>query len=217
MPINFLPDKDQNLNAWAANFDTKITATPTAYGLVAADATAFHALAADFAVKLAAAVNPATRTRVTVAQKNISRAALKAKARALAKIVNAYPPLTNAQRAELGLTVRDTTPTPVPPPTTKPLLSVDPDGTLRLVDETMPDRRSKPTGVRGAIVFTKLDGEAPVDPTDARFSILATRFVANVPVSAADNGKRLWVLAQWFNERGELGPVSAPVGTNIAA
>jgi hypothetical protein len=217
MANSFLPDQDQDLEAWANNFDTRITATPTAFGLVAGDATAFHSLAADFTAKLAAAVNPATRTKVTVAQKDISRAALKAKARSLAKIVNAYPPITNAQRADLGLTIRDTTPTPVPPPATKPLLAVDPDGTLRLVDETMPDRRGKPSGVRGAVVFTKIDGPAPTDPDDAKFSILATRFRAALPIPGGSNGKTLWVLAQWFNERGELGPVSAVASTTIAA
>jgi hypothetical protein len=217
MASSFLPDKDQDLEAWAANFDTKITATPTAYGLVAGDATAFHSLAADFTTKLAAAVNPATRTPVTVQAKDTSRAALRAKARALAKIINAYPPITNAQRVELGLNVRDTTPTPIPPPATKPLLSVDPDGTLRLVDETMPDRRGKPVGVRGALVFTKIDGPAPVDPDDAKFAALATRFRAALPLPPGSNGKTLWVLAQWYNLRGELGPVSAVASTTIAA
>lgn len=54
------PDKDQDLDAWSQNFDTKITATPTAYGLVAADATAFHALATDYATRLTTATNPAS-------------------------------------------------------------------------------------------------------------------------------------------------------------
>jgi hypothetical protein len=211
------PQKDQDLNAWATNFDTKITATPTAFGLVAADATAFHALAADFSTRLETATTPATRTKSAVAAKNTSKLALRAKAQQLVKIISAYPPVTDAQRIDLGLNVKDAVPTPVPPPATKPLLAVDPDGTLRIVDETMPDRRGKPAGASGAVVYAKIDGPAPLNPDDAKFAALATRTRVAVPLPAGSNGKTLYVLAQWYNERGELGPVSNVASTTIAA
>jgi hypothetical protein len=214
------PPSDLALNNFAANMDSLITATPTAYGLVAADATAFHALAADYATRLATATTPETRTKGTVAAKNTSKAALVAKARQLIKIITAYPPLTAQQRADLGLNPRDAAKTPVPPPATRPLLAVDPDGALRVVDETMPDRRSKPLGVSGAVVFTKVGAATdvpPVTPDDAKFAILATRGRVALPIPANSNGKTLWVLAQWYNERGELGPVSPVVSTTIAA
>jgi len=185
--------------------------------LVAADATAFSALATDFDTRLATASTPATRTKSAVAAKNTSKLALRAKAQQLIKIISAYPPVTNAQRIDLGLNVRDAVPTPVPPPATKPLLAVDPDGTLRLVDETMPDRRAKPAGASGAVVYAKIDGVAPLNPDDAKFAALATRNRVAVPIPAGSNGKTLYVLAQWYNERGELGPVSAVASTTIAA
>src|SRR5438045_194593 len=147
---DFLPHKDQDLEAWANNFDTKITATPTAYGLVAGDATAFHGLAQDYTTKLAAAVNPTTRTKVRIPAKNTSRAALKAKARALAKIVNAYGPITNAQRAELGLNVRNPGPTPIPAPATRPVLVFENAGPLEtrlhIADELSPSSRKRAPG-----------------------------------------------------------------------
>lgn len=211
------PAKDQDLDAWSQNFDTKITATPTAFGLVAADATAFHALATDYTTRLTTAVNPDTRTKATVANKNISKLALTAKARSLIKIINAYPPVTNGQRASLGLNPKDAGPTPIPAPATKPLLAVDPDGTLRIVDETMPDRRAKPAGVRGAVVFAKVDGPPPTTTDDAKFSALATKNRIPLALPSGSNGKTLYVLAAWYNERGELGPVSNIASTTIAA
>lgn len=211
------PQKDQDLEVFSANFAAKITATPTAYGLVAADATAFTALNTDYVTKLATATTPATRTKSAVAAKNTSKLALTAKARSLIKIITAYPPLTNAQRADLGLNLKDAGPTPVPPPATRPLLAVDPDGVLRIVDETMPDRRGKPSGVNGAVVFAKVDGPPPVTTDDAKFSTLATRARVPLALPSGSNGKVLYVLARWYNERGELGPVSALASTMIAA
>ena len=69
------------------------------------------ALVAGVTARLAAVASPATRTRVTVQQKNTSRAAVRAKARALARVVNAFQGTTDAQRAQLGLNVRDAEPT----------------------------------------------------------------------------------------------------------
>lgn len=221
MPRDFLPSQDQDLNAFAANFDTRITSTPTAFGLLASDATAFHALAADFSAKLATAVNPSTRTKVTIQAKDISRSALKAKARSLARIVNAYPPITNAQRADLGLTVRDGTPSPIPAPTTQPVVNIEGSGggvsLLRLADETTPLKKAKPPGVFAALIYTKIDGPAPVTPDDAKFSGVATKTLHSVNLPSGSAGKTLWVLAQWINERGENGPTSVVASAMIAA
>jgi hypothetical protein len=221
MPAGFLPSRDQDLDTWAGNFDTRITATPTAFGLIVADATAFHALASDFSTKLAAATNPSTRTKVTIQQKDISRAALKLKARTLAKVVNAYPPITNAQRADLGLTVRDGTPSPIPPPATQPVVNIEGSGggaaLLRLADETTPLKKAKPPGVFAALVYTKIDGPAPVVPDDAKFSGVATKTLHTVNLPGGSVGKTLWVLAQWINERGENGPTSVVTSAMIAA
>lgn len=211
------PDKDQELDAWSIQFSSLISATPTAFGLVAADATAFAALKSDYSTRLTTAMNSTTRTKGTVAAKNTSKLALTAKARSLIKIITAYPPLTSQQRADLGLNAKDAGPTPIPPPSTKPILSVDPDGMLRIVDETMPDRRAKPAGVRGAVVFAKVDGPPPTTTDDAKFSALATKNRIPLALPSGSNGKTLYVLAAWYNERGELGPVSNIASTTIAA
>lgn len=215
------PQSDQGLNAFAANFDTKITATPTAYGLVAADATAYHALATDYATRLATAVNPATRTKVTVAAKNTSKAALVAKTRTLAKVVNAYPPITNAQRAELGLNLRDSTPTPIPPPATRPIISFDTTGPLvsklRIADELSPSSRAKPSGAIGCEVWVKIGGTAPISINDCRYEGLATRNQATVEFPAGSGNQTCYAIGRWINERGQVGPASNVVSATIAA
>lgn len=211
------PDKDFDLSNWSGNFSTRLTATPTAYGSDAATATAYAGLHADFEARLLTATTPATRTQAAVDAKNVSKKALVAKARQVIRTINGYAPLTSTQRVELGLNPRDAVPTPVPAPVTRPMLSVDPDGTLRIVDETMPDSKAKPAGVAGALVFIKIDGEAPASVDEAKFAILATRFRSQIPLPEGSSKKTLWVLARWYNPRGELGPVSTLASTAIAA
>lgn len=215
------PQSDQGLNAFAANFDAKITATPTAYGLLASDATAYHGLATDYAARLATALNPTTRTKVTVAAKNTSKAALTARSRALAKIVNAYPPITNAQRAELGLNPRDSTPTPIPPPATRPLISFEGGGplisNLRIVDEFSPSSRAKPPGTIGCELWVKIGGTAPLSIDDCRYEGLATRNQASVVFAPGSGNQTCYAIGRWINERGQPGPASNVVSASIAA
>ena len=63
MSKDFLPAKDAELLSWKTDFSAAITATPTDYGLVAGQATAFAALLSAYSAALAIATNPMTRTR----------------------------------------------------------------------------------------------------------------------------------------------------------
>ena len=216
-----VPEGNEALQTWANNYSAKITATPTAYGLVAGDATALAALVSDYSTRLASALNPATKTKVTVAAKNTSKAALIARCRQLARIIKANPTVTNAQREELGLHVRDSVPTPVPPPVTHPVVSIDKLGSLqsslRITDEMTPSSRAKPDGVQGAYLYVKIDGTAPATPDDCKFAGTATRNQHVISFPSGSAGKTFYVLAQWVNHKLEAGPVSSVVSSTIAA
>ena len=214
------PESISGLKAWSPNFAAKLSATPTAVGCTAADATAYAALNTDFMARVATQEDPATRTDVTTEALRTSRIALLAKARQLCKIINAYPGTTNTLRVSFGLHVRDVVPTPVPVPLTRPQLSIDPFGNLRIVDETTPDRRGKPTGVFAAVVYSKIGPATdpdPVDANEARFAGVATRGKFPIPLAPGSTGQTLWVMAQWINDKGQPGPISAVVRTLIAA
>ena len=146
--VSFLPSREPALLAWSSNFDTKITATPTAYGLTAPQATAYAALHAAFASAFAACNTDTTNSQSATATKNTAKRALIASARQLAGIVQRYPATTDAQRLDLGLTVRDVAPTPVPPPADAPGVTVvarnGHNVRLRLQDTASPTSRAKP-------------------------------------------------------------------------
>lgn len=216
-----IPSKiDGVLLPWSLNFSTKITATPTVYDLTASEATAYAALHADFTTRLATAENPSTRTKETITLKNTSKLALLARARQFCKVIKASPTVTDGQRVSLGLLPRDISPTPVPAPVSRPLLVVDPFGNLIVRDETAAERRSRPTGTIGAIIYSAIQTDAapaPLTPDQTRFAGLATRDKFAVGLPEGSTGKTLYVMAQWINGKGELGPVSAVVKTLIAA
>lgn len=85
----------------------------------------------------------------------------------MTRFVQGYIKTTDADRANMGITVRDNSLSPSPAPTTRPLVRVDTSQrllhTLRFSDESTPTRRRKPHGVLGAEVWVALAaaGEAP--------------------------------------------------------
>lgn len=117
MARSFFTGKDSELYTGSNAFSTKITATPTAYGLVAAQATAYAAKNTAYAAAYVAATDPATRTKGTIAAKNAARAALRFIAADYASIIVGTATVTDEQKLDLGIRVRGT-PGPVPPPGT---------------------------------------------------------------------------------------------------
>jgi len=208
------------LKAFLENFTPKLVATPTVFGSTVLAATEFKGLSDDFIARLTTTNDAETRTKAAVTRKNTSKRAVLARLRQLIRVIDAHPGVTDGMRVDLGLHVRDVVPTPVPAPATRPNVLVDPDGAFRLGDETMTDRRAKPAGVVGAVILTKITEaavEVPPSADEAQFALLATRTRSAVPVPASAKGKTLWVFARWYNLRGELGPVSPPASTVIAA
>lgn len=113
----FTSQKDAALAAGSANFSTLISAQPTSYGLVAAQATSYASVNSVWQAAYAAASNPGSRTRSLVAAKNSARDAMCFAASNLAKVISATSTVTDAQRESLGLSVRPI-PTPRPAPGT---------------------------------------------------------------------------------------------------
>jgi len=216
---NYLPTREPNLVAWSNNFSTLISATPTAFGLVAAQATAYAALNTAFVTAYNTIKNNTTRSPANIITKNLAKKNLIASARSLAGIVQKYPSITNAQRSELGLTV-PSTPTPIPAPSSAPALEI---GTvtgytvnIKLHDSTSGSKRGKPVGVSGASVFSYVGATPPTDIAAWKFegNTSKTAVVVSFATTLAA-GAQVWLTAFWFNPRKQSGPACAPVSTNV--
>jgi hypothetical protein len=188
------------------------------FGLTPAQATAYAAVNSAFQAALTAATTPATRTRITIEQKNVARANLKSMAADLAKIIDGTSTVTDAQRIELGLSVRKT-PAPIPAPATSP--DIDIVATtgrtvkIRLHDSTVIGR-GRPEGVEGAAVFSYVGATPPADTADWKFEMNTSKMVEDVIFAPeVPNGALVWLTAFWIGTRMESGPACTPVSTNI--
>ncbi len=216
MPIDYLPSREGELLTWATTFGGHITATPTDFGLDAAQATAFDTLLNAYRTAYDTANDNATRTPSSIIAKNDAKDALVANARLLAAIVQATPGVTNIQKSDLGLTVRDTEPTPVPPPGQPPALeivsAVARTVRIKLHDVKSGTSRGKPAGVTGAAVFSFVGDTPPTSLDDWKFETNTTKTIIDIEFSdTLPNGSQVWLTAFWFNTKTQSGPACQPV------
>src|SRR5688572_12359399 len=122
--MGYLPAKDADISEWGNNFSSLISADPARYGMYGPEATTLAGLLDTFEQALHAAINPPTRTPVSIAQKDGAKAAFLMYARSLAMIIKANRGVSDEDKTALGLNLPDPVPTPIPRPSTVPLLSV---------------------------------------------------------------------------------------------
>ncbi len=222
--VDFIPPREAELVTWSNNFDALIMTSGVNFGVTAPQAAAYDSLHTAFVSAFQTANDPSTNSRANVVAKNSAKDALVDDARELARIVQADSSVSDAQLAQLGLTVRDDEPTPVPVPTTAPgiaiVSAIGRNVQIRLSDTANPDSRGKPDGVDGASVLSFV-GAAPPAPEDTE----AWKFEGNIGRATATitfpptvpSGATAWFTAFWFNPRKQSGPAAMPVSTQIPA
>lgn len=219
MATSYIPTKDSELDLWAANFSTRITATPLTYGLTAGIATAIAALYATWHTAFLLATNPVTRTEVTVAAKDSAKGAMVPQLRLYSQQVKANVAVSDANKTDLGIHLDDTIPTPIPPPSTIPIVTIVGNGPgtmeLRFADSATPTKRTKPPGATGLLMFRNIGVAAITDPELARFDGLFGRIPVNQTFEAGDVGNVCTYFARWCNAKGEEGPWSNPTSRVI--
>jgi hypothetical protein len=221
---HYMPRPDGNFAAWANHYYDAVEKWYSVQGfdkeLLAALKKALDTWNAQYPAHVAAQ----QRAEGARQAKDAARAALEKEVRPVTNFVQGYPKTTNADRAEMGITVRDTSPTPAPAPSSRPLAIVDVGGRLthqlRLVDESTPTRRARPAGVLGAEVWVKLvdaDQPAPTDPAALTFLTMTTKPSFRAEFKAGEGGKTAVYMARWVNTRGEKGPWSEITTATVAA
>lgn len=218
MSRNFYYGPGADVVSGSANFAALIATGYASYGLTTAQATAFGTLNTALQTAYSAAIEPTTRTRVTIATKNQAIRNMRASAILLSKIIYATSTVTDAQLLGLGLLPRATR-TPIGPPTTAPIVEV---GIVsgRLVNIRLhssdSERRGMEAGARGANIYSFVGPAAPTDPRDYHFEGMSTRTIAQIlfPNDVA-SGATVWLSANWVSARGATGPASTPVSFTL--
>lgn len=216
---SYIPSKEADLINWGLNYTTLISATPLAYGLTAGDAASLASNFAEFQTAYNLAINPSTRTIATVAAKDEQKAGFLSLARSYAAIIRANQSVTNEQLAALGLTVRDSTPTVVPVPTSVPVINVPLAGPsqqyMTIADQYTPTSKAKPQGVAGMLLFRKTAATPQTNFVGAQAVGLFTKADQLLDTSGLTAGEVATYWGRWYNRKGQLGPLSAPASAVI--
>jgi len=214
MADNFYYGSNASVVTGSANFAALIATGYASYGLTTGQATAFGTLNTALQSAYLIAVEPTTRTRVTISTKNVAIRNMRASAVLLSKIIYATSTVTDAQLIGLGLLPRSTR-NPIGPPATAPIVEV---GIVsgRLVHIRLhsadSERRGMETGAKGCNLYSFVGPAAPTDPRDWHFEGMATRTISQLlfPDSVA-SGATVWLSARWVTARGATSPASEPV------
>lgn len=209
MPSPYIPAKDVDFENWFLNFSTLLTAAPTTYGLVAGDATAVAALYATWNAAYVLAITPTTRTSVTIADKDAARAAGEAGVRPYAVSISLNSGVADMDKTAIGVTVKKTVPTPVPPPITSPQLALVAATPLQQLfkysDTSTPTTKAKPPGAI-AMQLGYVAGTVPaVDPAQANRFAVVTKSPVAIAIDPADVGKTITWWGRWQTRSGPGG------------
>jgi hypothetical protein len=221
---HYIPRPDGDFAAWANHYYEAVKKFYDAQGFDPTDLKPLETALENWNKDYPAHVAAQQRAEGARQAKDAARAALEKEVRPVTNFVQGYPKTTNADRAEMGITVRDTSPSPAPAPSSRPLALVESGQRLthqlRLVDESTPTRRARPAGVLGAEVWVKLvdaDSPAPTDPAALTFLTMTTKPSFRAEFKAGEGGKTAVYMARWVNTRGEKGPWSEITTATVAA
>jgi hypothetical protein len=209
---NYIPSKQTDVRIWALNFSAGITANPGLYGLVAGDALTIANTVDAFDDALSLALDPATRSPAAIADKDAKRAQMLAIVRPYAIAIRNNAGVSDESKIALGITVVDRLPTPIPAPTTMPILGVlmatPQQLTCKYNDATTPTSKKKPFGAIGMIVCAEVSSAPITDPGLIGFKEIVSKSPFVIEFSSDDVGKKAYIACRWVTRRGLLGPWS---------
>lgn len=218
MAGNFYWRNEAEAVAGAANFASMMSASPQSFGATVAQAAAFAQLNATLQGAYAVAIEPATRTSVSVSVKSEALRAMRAGAVLLARVAAATPTVSDAQLMSLGLSPRATR-SPRAVPDGAPVVRVTgTSGRVVTLRIGVPGsaRRGLPFGARGANVYSFVGENPPTDRRAYYFEAMTTRAKAQITFpNDVPNGATVWLSANWVGARGQLSAGSAPVSFNL--
>ena len=216
---DYIPRPDAEFNTWQANFLSYVDTNQASFGLTAADLTPLTTAQASWRGDYQAHITAQTAAEGAQQTKKNTRDSYESSLRALVRRLQGLPTLTDAQRAEMGITLRDVPRAATGVPATRPIASVDTSQRLRhtinFTDETTPNSRARPEGTMGCEIWVKVGDPAPTDPGQLRFLATDTRTPYVAEYGGEDAGKVAHYMLRWVNTKGEQGPWSQTVSVTI--
>lgn len=209
---DYIPASDAELGVWMKNYMKKLDSLKGSLNLNAASVSELTDLGTAFDADL----NKVSEARASLASatqaKDTSRRALEESVRRMTRELQVNPALTDADKADLQITVTDQKRTPAAVPQTRPVARIDTSKpqqhTVSWVDEATPISKAKPEGVYGCELRCQVGGAEPADPDEMSFLAIDTRSPYVAQFDGTDAGKTVYYRLRWVNTRNEHGPWS---------
>lgn len=221
MSSSYIPPDDAGALAWMQVFSDGITANPGLYQLSAADASAIAAAVTAFDNAYSAVIDPATKTKVTVAEKDDSKTSALQICRQYALLIKNNAGISDPDKIAIGVRPVNPNRDPISVPTTSPLLNIiaatPGSQTVRYADSMTPDSGAKPFGAVSMQLYVTIADDATTDEATAAFIGNYTKNPVAVGFDPTDDGKVATYFARWQSRKGDTGPWSLPVSMRIAA
>lgn len=218
----YIPPKDANFDNWFGNFSTLITASPTTYGLSSGDASTIAAAYASWHAAYLLVTSPTTKTASTVAAKNSAKVVGLATARPYAINISLNPGVSSANKIAVGVNPRTSTPSPITPPVTNPVLVFQSGSNLSIIlryrdSAASPSVKSKPYGVKSIQLFGLVSVTPVTDPLLMFLRVTGTKSPLTDVFGSGDAGKQCYYAARWATQRGLYSPWSPLVNFTVPA
>jgi hypothetical protein len=217
----YIPRRDNEFDEFQKNLMARLKADTAKFALSTASNTELTALQTEWESRLAAHNEAQIAAETASVAKDTARTNYEAAIRRQVRQTQSAPTVTDADRADLGLTIRDTQPTAPAAPNRRPVVQVDTSQRLQhellVTDELTPNSRSKPDGVSHYEIWVKVGGPPPTDESELRFLGIGTTAAFIAKFKGADGGQTAHYWARWVNSRKEKGPWSQTVSATITA
>ena len=215
---DFISKRDGDFHPWFKNYHDRIVADPPRYGVSASDLAKLTAAYADWQVKYPAHTTAQSSARAAADDKDISRDGAEVVIRRTSKLIQAREETTSVHREELGITVPDTTRTPLsaqvvlstPPPVLHAVCTGPKFVRIDFYPTQAPGQNEAlPEGMIGAEIYAA-EGGIPSDESQWVALAMDTNspYVHNV---ANDVTVTMAYKARWMDLRGRKGPFGNPV------
>ena len=221
---DFIPSADADFDGWFQNFSNFITAAGAGLGLAPGDITTisseFSAWHAAYVAQVS--IQAQAKAKAATQAKNEERDDAETIVRQFARMVQANPNVTNAQRAAAGLTVPDAQPTASSPAdidtTAPPIVLLDWSQRSRVIihfGQNPSNERinALPAGMRGCRLYYAIGG-IPANEADWKYLVDDVRS-PYIHVLTVTQPTTIAYRAQYFDRQMRLGPMSDPATATV--
>jgi hypothetical protein len=222
----YIPVKDDDFFNFQGNLVNIVVTNAAGWGIPAPAVAALVARRAEFEPLYTTAQNKTTRRRADVVAFRQSRKLYEKEIRNFVKAyLIANPLVTDEQRSEMALTIRDTEPSPHPVITDIPIVALrvigggDIEARVKaLKDQTRPSMHPAANLIDYRYVMLEIGDLPPANPEDYTKRDVSSRAKFIIRVGAQNEGKRFYAVARWVNttKPKQEGPWSEAITVVIA-